>query len=104
MNRLTLKALRGSIKKWELIVAGEGVDNGVDNCPLCALFFDGGCNGCPVSEKAADDNCSSTPYIDWLNTQDRTAEDMAIFPMVANNTDRKRAARKELAFLKRLLP
>jgi hypothetical protein len=104
VNRLTLKALKGSIKKWELIVAGEGVDNGVDDCPLCALFFHKSCIGCPVAEKAADDSCSSTPYIDWLNTQDRTAEDRAIFPMVANNSDRKRAARKELAFLKRLLP
>ena len=38
MNRKTLTALKGSIKKWEKIVAGTGSDNGYQNCPLCALF------------------------------------------------------------------
>jgi len=34
-----LEALKGSIKKWERIVEGTGVDEGADNCPLCELFW-----------------------------------------------------------------
>ena len=34
----TKEALEGAIKKWELIYANAGADEGVDNCPLCELF------------------------------------------------------------------
>lgn len=44
----TKEALEGAIKKWEKIYAGVGVDEGVDNCPLCELFDDDDCTGCPV--------------------------------------------------------
>jgi len=37
MDIETLKALKGSIKKWERIVEGTGVDEGADNCPLCEI-------------------------------------------------------------------
>lgn len=37
MNKETLIALKGSIKKWEDIVGGIGYDDGADNCPLCLV-------------------------------------------------------------------
>ena len=41
----TKEALEGSIRKWELIYANAGADEGIDNCPLCELFNDE-CTGC----------------------------------------------------------
>ena len=41
----TKEALEGAIKKWELIYANAGTDEGTDNCPLCELFNDE-CTGC----------------------------------------------------------
>lgn len=38
MDKKTVKAIRGSIKKWEDIEKGTGMDFGVGNCPLCHLF------------------------------------------------------------------
>ena len=38
MNARTWKALEGSIKKWEDIVAGKRGDRGSRNCPLCREF------------------------------------------------------------------
>ena len=69
MNKKTLTSLEGSIEKWEAIVEGTGVDNGVNNCPLCQLFIggrgagvsiQGGCVKCPS-------NCGDnyTPYREW---------------------------------------
>ena len=35
MTKKVLKALKGSIKKWESIVKGTGEEHGSKNCPLC---------------------------------------------------------------------
>jgi len=102
MNKQTLKALQGSIKKWELIVAGDGLDNGTDNCPLCVRFYSRDCKGCPVRAKTGESECCETPYIDWKNTHNNGG--MVYFPLVANTPEKKRAAREELRFLKSLLP
>ena len=50
MDTKTLTALKGSIAKWEAIVAGTGEDRGTENCPLCAAFYHHPkhCEGCPV--------------------------------------------------------
>jgi hypothetical protein len=88
MDADTLKALNGSIAKWEAIVAGTGVDNGPSNCPLCHMFwrFPNCCKGCPVSEKTGFTGCVNTPY-------DRYCDDHTIA-----------AAVDELEFLRSLLP
>ena len=92
MNKETLKALKGSIHKWEKIVAGIGDDDGPDNCPLCQLFNTSdvdeleACNGCPVAEKTGEQYCLRTPYDQYSG---------------AATTSN---AKKELAFLKSLLP
>lgn len=66
MNKRTLKALRGSIKKWKRIVTGYEMDQGPDNCPLCKVFQfqDEGeiCGGCPVAEATGRMACEGTPY------------------------------------------
>ena len=65
----TLEAIRGSIKKWSLIVHLNGEDNGKLNCPLCYLFNDSygcqGCQGCPVYAYTGNNYCESTPYQAW---------------------------------------
>ena len=60
----TKEALEGAIKKWELIYANAGTDEGIDNCPLCELFNYGECTGCPV-DYVTNKGCLSGPYSDW---------------------------------------
>lgn len=97
MNAKTLKALKGSIAKWEAIVAGTERDDGPDNCPLCQLFNKhpfGECDGCPVAESVGLSGCDGTPYQAW----DELGCDRAETPNAVA------AARAELRFLKSLLP
>jgi hypothetical protein len=100
MNAKTLRALKGSIKKWEKIAAGKGVDEGPDNCPLCKLFwsenFD--CKGCPVSARAGMGGCRGTPYDEWALAVEFKDDLKADTPRL------KAIARKELRFLRSLLP
>ena len=68
MNSETLKALKGSIKKWMAIVRStEAVERGVFNCPLCRLFHSNQCAGCPVKEKTGMYGCIGSPYNAWDN-------------------------------------
>lgn len=99
MNRKTLTALKGSIRKWEKIVNGTGSDFGPANCPLCALFFQHRCAGCPVSEKSGWAACLRTPYSDWREISDLGADGRR-----AETLPQKKAALAELRFLKSLLP
>jgi hypothetical protein len=39
MDADTLSALRHSIQKWEMIIAGVGGDDADLNCALCRKFF-----------------------------------------------------------------
>ena len=99
MDKTTRKALEGSIRKWERIVAGTGIDKGYDNCPLCHLFFKPPsdiplCNGCPVSEKTGWSSCGGTPYSAYTNAALRDLE----------SPEAKAAAQAELDFLRSLRP
>jgi hypothetical protein len=62
MSKRALRALRGSIRKWEAIVARTGVDEGSMNCPLCAAYIDADCRSCPVLAKTHRQLCDGTPY------------------------------------------
>lgn len=90
MNARTLKALRGSIRKWQKIVDGTGVDKGCRNCPLCALFYKNYCVGCPVFIKSEMEHCENTPY--------------PLFTAACTAKEESKFARAELNFLKSLLP
>jgi hypothetical protein len=92
----TLKALKGSIRKWEKIVLGTGRDEGALNCPLCRLFIEDDCIGCPVFERTSKPACGDSPYGDWEYLTPRT--DVAQDPL------QREAAFQMLQFLRELLP
>jgi hypothetical protein len=96
MDDATLAALRGSIGKWEAIVAGTGQDSGCDNCPLCKKFYEGdenraNCEGCPVESATGQPYCDGSPY-DQFRSSPRGSD------------ARQEAAKVELEFLRGLLP
>lgn len=78
MNKKTLKALKGSIQKWECICMGMIEDNGVDNCPLCLMFYEQECQGCPVKKKTGKIDCRTTPYYSFfvLAADEESIDDM----------------------------
>jgi len=106
MDKETLGALKESIKKWEDIVGGEGVDRGGDNCALCHLFYKKRCVGCPVYLKTGEPDCRNTPYVEWLIHQVETHNifigEIFGYGMVCPVC--KERAEAELEFLKSLLP
>ena len=107
MDDKTLTALKGSIAKWDAIADGTGADRGIDNCPLCALFYNHNCDGCPVYEKTEYEDCQNSPYEQW---QHDYRSECGIYPTGAGGgayatTDSLKAlARKEADFLRSLLP
>lgn len=93
MSATTLRALRGSIRKWQSIVDGTGPDNGSNNCPLCQRYLATECKSCPVALRVGNTNCRGTPYSAWLRV--KYGDD---------SRKRKRRAKAELDFLISLLP
>lgn len=94
MDAETLAALKGSIAKWEAIVAGTGREDGPNNCPLCKMFyFKVDCKGCPVRERTGKEACQGTPYEDFVRARNRGWSGV-----MADE------AQHELDFLKSLLP
>lgn len=100
MKEITKVALLGSIKKWQAIAAGTGVDNGPYNCPLCQLFGGGFCRECPVALKVKAGACMKTPYVAWnvhLNEKHQVHGGPARCRICIA------IAKKEVAFLKQIL-
>lgn len=102
MDAETLEALRGSIQKWEKIVAGTGSNGGAYNCPLCLKFntaLNGGtkcrCFGCPVFAATGQHGCNGSPYERYEELEDDGD---------LNEEEMQEVAEEELAFLKSLLP
>lgn len=94
MDKTTLAALKGSIKKWKLIESGKGEDLGTENCPLCAEFYGDFCYGCPVRERTGTHSCNGSPYEEWSEFEVDRAE-----------TDEEKQAAKDMrVFLESLLP
>lgn len=97
-----LKALQGSIAKWEGVVSGRVKDMGGENCPLCQMFmvnkaYDEECVGCPVMKDTGYPKCRNTPYTDdWC----RCSGDATW----AITDEEILAARKEVDYLRSLLP
>ena len=103
ITKKALTALKGSIKKWEKIVKGTGVDDGINNCPLCKIFWEVGCKDCPVSEKADKFTCcEKTPYTKW-DGHHYTVHGTG-FPLKIECKICERYAKQEVKFLKSLLP
>lgn len=114
MHPATLKALRGSIEKWEGIVAGTAKNDGYHNCPLCHLFhpkYEGGfnCGPCPVAQKAGADFCERTPYARYEKIESdlrglSPEDEEHALEIEHLTTALKAVAQAELDFLKSLLP
>lgn len=105
MNEETIKALRGSIKKWKSIVAGTGKDEGVSNCPLCKLFFHKDCEGCPVKEKTGEECCIGSPYEEYDDAADEGIFEENVWNFRdATPEELTKLAQAELDFLISLLP
>lgn len=98
MNAKTLRALQGSIRKWEKILLGTGTDLGHNNCPLCKLFHKHDCKGCPVQEETGQRWCAGTPYEAWSDAQQLVGD------KPSRNKNKLFEARRELDFLRSLLP
>lgn len=106
MDCKTLAALKGSIAKWEAIIAGTDADMGSRNCPLCKVFFyrSTPCLGCPVYRETGEPYCEGSPYDRWIRLTDDEAENESGCLRRAETKSQKAAARAELRFLKSLLP
>ena len=107
MNKDTLIALKGSIKKWQKIVNRKGEDSSSGNCPLCVLF-NSYCKvrdsnqRCVVYQKTGRMDCDMTPFRKWANHHE--AKHNIWGPHKIECPTCKQLARKELKFLKSLLP
>ena len=100
MSKHAETALRGSIAKWEAIVAGTGTDRGGANCPLCEVFYDKDCFGCPVSKVVGTKYCEGTPYYRVSFGHDTRIGDLP----EDEQPEARRTAQAELDFLRSLLP
>lgn len=105
MSPETLEALRGSIAKWEGIVAGTVQDEGPANCPLCIRFNRTvnervNCSGCPVRDRTEQHGCTGSPYDDFENYMGLVEEGEEEL----DEARKKDLAQEELDFLKSLLP
>ena len=98
-DKVQIRALKGSIKKWEKIVDGTGVDRGIYNCPCCDKFHYCSCINCPIHEFTGYKNCVSTPYDEWNYVKGRDDCGDGIVKGVKSLM----AANEELSFLKKLL-
>lgn len=72
--KAVVKAIDGSIKKWEKVMKGEIEDEGRDNCPLCKRsmvltyrkkFGISKCSGCPIFCFTKKEGCRGTPYLNF---------------------------------------
>jgi hypothetical protein len=105
-----LAALRESIRKWEYLHRwirnhpdSDPPKSYAESCALCHLYYneDGGemCADCPVFKKTGKGHCQDTPFVEYVRSTPSYFSDY--------DGDRKEAlvaARKEIKFLKSLLP
>ena len=94
------KALEGSISHWARLVTGNRVPGEAPDsgwCDLCALFYNPTCqcDGCPVKEETGVSGCADTPYKEAAIEWECSGPDSPEF---------RKAAKRELEFLKSLLP
>lgn len=105
MNKDTLEALRGSIKKWESIVKStDAEDLSGGNCPLCRKFSSSECIGCPVEVDTGAEDCAYTPYSEWIDHFDLVHDIVGVRHRFSDCKECLRLAQKELDYLIALLP
>ncbi len=112
MNKATEEAIRKSIEKWERIMYEGGEDDGSANCELCRRFSHScwrknkrakNIEHCPAAIKVGNNGCQDTPYFEWTTHHEEDhGNDTHPFSTECKACDV--FARKELDFLKSLLP
>lgn len=99
MTRKTRDELKASIRHWNRLATGTtrpGEDTSGKFCALCKLFYSlDGCGQCPVKLRTGKSFCLGSP---WADARDAYEDDGL------ESKEFKSAARKELDFLKSLLP
>lgn len=94
------EAFEKSILKWELIAEGWNVNNSVETCGLCDLYYLGvNCYYCPIYERTGQEYCHETPYEKWSEI---IGEDEMEEVGTAKKDMLAKYAREELKFLKKL--
>jgi len=109
MNAKTLKAHKGSIKKWVGVCDGTNGDMGADNCDLCQLFLggilsgkSGECGQCPVGI-AGQPHCEGGQWERWYDYHAENGEYNYGMRKVFDDKS-LRLAQDQLMFLVSLLP
>jgi len=65
-----MNLIKLSAKKWTDIAVNGGVDNGVEDCPLCQEYWDKPrCGTCPIKEGSGKHGCNETLYLEWKDHQ-----------------------------------
>ena len=59
------RIMKASVAKWNRIIAGEGADGGVLDCPPCRIYYFLVCMGCPIATYTGHKFCKGSPYVDW---------------------------------------
>jgi len=111
MSKRAETALKKSIRKWERIVAGTGLDDGHYNCALCGIYakrtsmFGFTCSEtCPIKRKTGKDACEGSPYEAWIEHQSEGWPSHHYpFRVQPDCPDCSHLAKAELDFLKGLL-
>ena len=71
ISKEQMRALDGSIEKWNQIRNRQEVDRGRSNCPLCQLYNNSKqyeqCKRCVVYLDTGARFCEKSPYEAWLN-------------------------------------
>jgi hypothetical protein len=67
MNKI--KIMEASVRKWNRIIAGEGSDGGILDCPPCRIFYMAVCFGCPIAQYTGKKFCRGSPYGRWYRHQ-----------------------------------
>ncbi|MDH5797701.1 MAG: hypothetical protein OEZ19_03980 [Paracoccaceae bacterium] len=104
LDKITLVALKKSIRHWEENVATKTIGKikiGPENCALCGLFFAVGCDGCPVSARTGGIRCVDTPYARFSELLHDLRFESRALPTPQNICE---AMQAELDFLKTLRP
>ncbi len=104
MDEQTHKALIASIEKWERNAEAETPEayrTRANHCPLCTLYVKSACRGCPVMARTSRPGCVGTPW----HEADDAKRDWSTLPQRARlRNEARAAARKDVEFLKSLLP
>lgn len=104
-SKRQIKALKKSIDKWYAICYEGGADERSENCAFCQIYSDSACRSCPVAIVAGRTYCSGTPWDKW-SAHHEAAHLTGSFSHMhvrADCQECKKLAKKELAYLRRVL-